>query len=208
MPKSWPLPRKERKFIIKGSGPHSLKSSIPSLIVLRDILKVVKTKKEAKKVLNENLVLVDNHIIKDEKFGVGFLDRIYIKKLEKAFTVSFTKKGKLQIQEIDKEKANKKPCKIIGKTILKYNKIQVNLYDGKNFIITQKNINVGDSALLDLKTSKIIGYLKLQKGAHVVIIGGKHLGSIGEISEINDKIFIISEGKTLDIQKENVFVIE
>lgn len=209
MPRSWPLPRKEKKFIIRNRGPHPQKLSIPLLVVLRRMLSITHTRKETKKILQEGLVLIDNRPIKDEKFGVGLFDRIYIKKLEKTFMVSLTKKGKLEIQEINKDKSNKKYCKIIGKKILKKNKLQINLYDGKNFIVAEKDkdIKVGDSAVVDLKTNKITGYLKLDKGAHAFIIGGKHMGREGRIIEVDDKISITINGKTFKISKENVFVI-
>jgi len=178
------------------------------LIVIRDVLGEVRTRKEAKKVLQEGLILVDNKIIKDEKFNVGLFSRIYIKKLEKTFTLYLTKKGKLNVREIDKERASKKYCKIIGKKILKGFKTQINLYDGKNLIVDKKDVKVGDSAVLDLNKNKIIDYLKLDKGAFVFIIGGKHIGSIGKISEVDEKISVMIDNKNFKISKENVFVIQ
>ncbi len=208
MPKSWSLPRKGKRFIIRGKGPYTSKISFPLLVILRDLLKEVKTRKEAKKVLQEGLVFINNRIVKDEKFNVGLFDRIYIKKLEKTFSLYLTKKGKLIIQEINKERALKKPCKVIGKKNIKGNKIQINLYDGKNLITDKKDFKVGDTLILDLKKNNIIDCLKLAKGAFVFIIGGKHIGNIGKISEIDNKISVVIEDKTFKISKENIFVIE
>ena len=208
IPKSWPLPRKGQTFIVKSRGPYPKKLSLPLLVILRNILGEVKTRKEARKVLQQGLVLVDNKIIKDDKFGVGLFSRIYIKKLEKAYTIYLTKKGKLKVQEINKEKASKKYCKIIGKKILKGNKTQLNLYDGKNFIINKKDIKVGDSVIIDLEKNNIIDYLKLNKGSFVYITGGKHIGNSGIISEIDDKISVMIANKIFKISKKNVFVIE
>ncbi|UZE93641.1 MAG: KOW motif-containing protein [Candidatus Pacearchaeota archaeon] len=208
MPRSWPLPKKERTFIVKGRGPHPSKMSLPLLVVLRDIIKEAKTRKEVKKILSEGLVLIDNRVIKDEKFNVGLFDRIYIKKLEKAFTVHLTKKGKLKIQEISKEKVHKKPCKVAGKKILKKNKVQINLHDGRNLIIKEKDIRVGGSIILDLKTNKATDYLKLDKGSLVLVIGGKHTGDNGKISDIDDKVSVVIGEKIFKISKENVFVID
>lgn len=208
MPKSWPFPKKEKKFIVRGRGPHSPKTSIPLMLVLRDLMKQVRTRKETKKILQEGIVLIDNRIIKDEKFSVGIFDRIYIKKLEKFFTLLLTKKGKLKIQEISKEKATKKPCKVIGKKILKKNRIQINLHDGKNFIISKKDVKVGDSVVLDLETNKIIDHLKLDRGTYALVIAGKHVGVSGKISEIDDKVSIAIKDKTFKIKKENIFIVE
>lgn len=214
MPRSWPLPKKEKVFITSGKGSHKNKLSIPIVIILRDILNFAKTKNEIKKILQQGLVSIDNYIIKDEKFKVGIFDRIYIKKIDKAFTIILTKKGKLKIIEINKDDANKKYCKVIGKKILKGNKTQINLYDGKNFITEKKDIKVGDSIILDLKTKKIIGHLKLENGAFVFIIGGKHIGNYGKIAETNDKLSKTAKIVTVNINKKesnakrkNIFVI-
>lgn len=209
MKKSWPLSRKGKKrFIIRCRGPHQLKTSLPLLVVIRDLLEMAKTKNEVKKILKEGNILVDNKTVKDEKFGIGLFDRVYFKKIEKVYTLKLTKKGSLEIKELKTEIANKKSCKIIGKKTLKGNKIQINLYDGKNFIITKKDVKIGDSAIVDLKTKKIIDYLKLDQGSHVLIIGGKHIGSSGKISKVEDKVSVVIKDKTFKIQKQNIFVVE
>jgi len=42
-PKSWPIKRKGIKWITRPkSGPHNLKSSLPLIVVLRDMLKLTK----------------------------------------------------------------------------------------------------------------------------------------------------------------------
>lgn len=207
MPKSWPIAKKRKKFIVKSRGPYASAVSFPLAVLLRDILKVVRTRNEAKKVLQGGNVLVDNRTIKDEKFTVGLFDRIYIKKLEKAFTLALTKKGKLEVHAISPKEAYKKTCKVIGKKILKGNKVQINLYDGKNFIATEK-VNRNDSVIVDLKTNKITGSLKLVKNAHVLVIAGRHKGESGKVSEVNDYAIINTKDKTFKIPKENVFVIE
>jgi len=74
--------------------------------------------------------------------------------------------------------------------------------------VDKKDVKVGDSAVLDLNKNKIIDYLKLDKGAFVFIIGGKHIGSIGKISEVDEKISVMIDNKNFKISKENVFVIQ
>jgi len=43
MPKTWPLPRKEKTFVSPGTGPISRELSLPLLGVLRDLLAVAHT---------------------------------------------------------------------------------------------------------------------------------------------------------------------
>ena len=209
IPKTWKLRKKEKKFIIVSRGPHPRKLSLPLLVILRDILKLAHTKKEINKILSQENVHVDNRIVKDPKFSVGLFDRIYIKKLENAFTV-YLKPNGLEVKPINKENLDKKPCRIIGKTVVNKAKIQLNLHDGKN-IITSKEFKVGDSVLLNIKENiyKIIEHLKLEKGSTVLVIKGRYSGHLAKISKLNSKavISILTSKENHEVPKENVFVV-
>jgi len=55
-PKRYPILRKIAHYLIKvNPGPHSKKDSVPLLIALRDILKIVQTSREAKKGKKKNI---------------------------------------------------------------------------------------------------------------------------------------------------------
>lgn len=209
MPKTWPLPRKGKKrFVSKGRGSLPLELSLPLTVFLRDILKAVETGKEAKKVVKEGNIIVDGRTVKDEKYRVGLFDRIYIKKMDKAFTITIEKK-KLKAVEIGKESLKEKEVKVIGKKTVKGGKIQINLYDGKNLLMEEKeakNIKVHDSLLLDLEKNKVVKHLKLEKNAKVFVIKGKHLGEKARVKEVNKDV-VLTNGKEFKVPKENVFVI-
>lgn len=206
IPKSWPLAKKEKKYAIKGVGAAQSKLSVPLLILLRDILKEVNTANEAKKILNEGLVNVNGNEIKDKKFNIGLFDRIYIKKLDKAYTLNLTKNG-ISAKEISKDRISTKPCKIIGKKILKENKLQLNLYGGFN-IITDKKINTNDTVIIDLKNKKIVDYIKLAKGNYAFVTGGNNIGEYGRIENVDKFITLNIKNKKTNVDKKNVFVIE
>lgn len=211
MPKTWPLKRKENKFVIKGEGPHKLELSLPLLVILRDLLKVLTTKTEAKKILKENNAIVNNKVIKNIKFRVGLFDRIYFKKLEKYYSLYLNEKGKLEVQEITREKSEFKPCKIIGKKILKGKRTQLNCSDGRNFIISDDKFKVGDSIIIDLKNNKIIKHLKMEKGNFALIIEGKNRGACGKIESINNTnntVIIALKDKKISVPRKNIFVLE
>lgn len=212
IPKNWPIPRKGKKrFVTAGKGPLPEKFSVPLLILLRNLLGVVSTKTEAKKILQEGGIVVDGRIIKDEKFRVGLFDRIYIKKLDKVFTLEMQRKT-LKVSELSKKEMDKKPAKVIGKHSLKKGRTQINLYDGKNLIVNDKDaksIAVDDSVVIDLKENKLGKCLKFEKGAMAMIIGGKHQGGKGKINAIDSLISIKDEtGKEFRVAKQNVFIIE
>ncbi|MCS7134639.1 MAG: 30S ribosomal protein S4e, partial [Candidatus Pacearchaeota archaeon] len=52
IPKTWPLPKKVRKFVVVPKG-KKLEYSIALAVILRDFLKQVTTRREAKKVIRE-----------------------------------------------------------------------------------------------------------------------------------------------------------
>ena len=59
-PKHWPIDPKEDKWTVKPSaGPHAIESSLPLLIVIRDILGLADNSREAKRIINNGEILVD-----------------------------------------------------------------------------------------------------------------------------------------------------
>ena len=137
MPKTWPLQRKDKKFITRGRGAQKQELSLPLVVALRDVLKIAQAASEVKTLLKEGNVLVNGKVVKDVKFNVGIFDRIYVKKIDKHFTVHFTEKGKLNVIEISKDKSAMKPCKIIGKRIVNKGQLQLNCNDGRNFLLAK-----------------------------------------------------------------------
>ncbi len=182
-PKSWPIERKTNKFITKPSpGPHKLEESMPLGVILREILKIGNKKRDIKHILNNKNILIDNKVRKEFDFAVGILDSLSIPELNKYYRIMYNNKGKLNLMEINKEETDNKTCKIIGKTILKKGKVQLNLYDGRNLIVDKDSYKVRDSLIL--KDKKIIKHLKFGKDSLVYLTGGKHIGNKGKIIEI------------------------
>ena len=71
MPKTWNIQRKTRKWAVKASpGPHSGLKSIPLLLVLRDVMKLANSSREAKKILHDGNILVDLCFEEDSKAQV------------------------------------------------------------------------------------------------------------------------------------------
>ena len=182
-PKSWPVERKVNKFITKPSpGTHKLEDSMPLGVILREILKIGKKKRDIKLILNNKNVLVDNKVRKVFDFAVGIFDSLSIPELHKHYRILYNKKGKLDLVETTKEDTEHKTCKVIGKTIMKKGKIQLNLSDSQNLIIEKNNYKVRDSVVI--KDNKIIKHLKFEKDSLVYLTGGKHIGNKGKVVEI------------------------
>lgn len=211
MPKTWPLQRKDKKYITVGKGTQKLELSVPLLVALRDMLKVLSSKNEAKKLLKEGDIIVNGRVVKDIKTSIGLFDRLHIKKLERYYSVYLTEKGKLSITEINEKKNERKPCKIIGKKILPKKKLQINCNDGRNFMLehAKSNFRVGDSLIVELKTNKIAEHLSLAKGAFVMITAGRNSGKHGKIEAIDGNMAIVHTKHTkISVPKWNLFVLE
>ena len=212
-PKSWPIKRKNLKYIAKPSpGPHKLENCITLNLILKDLLKYAETEREVKKILNSGKVLVNKLIRKDHRFPVGIIDTIEIPSLNEYYRLLFNKKGKFILKKILKEDAELKLSKIIGKTMIKNKKIQINLYDGGNIIVGKDEYKLGDTILTS--NNEIKKHLKLEKGALIYLIGGKHVGSVGKIQDFHkvsrsqDKIIFKIGNELHETSKEYAFVID
>lgn len=183
-PKNWPIHPKENTWTVKpNAGPHAIEKSLSLLIVIRDILKLADNAREAKRIINTGKVLVDGRPRKDYKYPVGFMDVIEVPLTEEVYRMLPDLKGRLTLHPISKENNSFKLCKITEKTIIKDNKTQLNLHDGRNMII-EDSFSVGDVVSLNIPDQEITNHFKFEEGAMVLITGGKHTGEIGKIIEI------------------------
>lgn len=203
-PKWWPIERKTHKFVTVPRGSHPKLQSIPLLIVVRDVLKLADNAREAKRIIKSREVLVDGKP-RDVDYGIGFLDSISIPKMKKAWRV-IPEKG-FKLIEIDDPQL--KICKIRDIKILKGGKTQLNLGDGKN-IITDKKFSTRDSLLVQLPEQKILKELKLERGALVLVSGGKSAGLISEVKDIDEKnrrAWLSKEEQSIEVPLNYIIVV-
>lgn len=209
-PKSWQLKRKQKKFTTRpmptGQG---LKFSISARTILRDLLGYASTAKQAKKIIINNPVLIDGKRIKDDKRAAGLMDIISIPKLNENFKVMINTKGKLVLKKISEEEAREKTCKITGKRTAKGNKMQLTLHDGRTVITDRKEYNIRDSLEITIPEQKIIKHLKLEKGASVYLLGGKHSGLTGTVEKMeHGRMLVKFENGVSEVKKDFAFVIK
>ena len=214
MPTSWKVPKKTNKWITATCpGPHTKESSISLVVVLRDMLKVVANAKEAKRILQENRVLVDGVARKELKFPVGLFDVVSIPINNQYYRMLQDSKGRLFLNEIEEERAQWKICRINGKTTVAGGKVQLNLHDGSN-IIASNDYKRKDTVKISLPDKKILQKLEYKIGNTVFITGGSHNGTIGQIKEIevirsskNNVVIISNNGIDTETIENYVFVI-
>lgn len=198
--KSWPIPRKGTKYVVRAS--HNKKEGIPVLIILRDILKVAKNRKEAKKILQSKEVFVNGKPVKKEELAVLPFDIIKIG--NKNYELSFSDKGKFILKEIEKKE---RILKVVDKKILKNKKMQVNLIFGKNIIYDGKGkLKSGDSVVIE--KNKIVKIMPVENKRVAIIFSGKYRGREGEIEKIEGKIATLAfKNEKINVPIKNILVI-
>lgn len=211
VPKTWPIKRKETKFITRPyPGGQSLARGLSLNTLFKDLLKLTKTTRETKQILKDGKILINKKPRRDYKFYVGLFDVVELP-TQKYFRLLFNKKGKFILHPTKKEE----PIiyKIINKTLLKNKKIQLNLHNGKNIIVEKDDYKVGDTLTLDEKNN-IKQHLKFEKSALIYLVGGKHISETATLQGIHkaqgsqpDKIELKSEKTIFNTLKEYSFVI-
>jgi small subunit ribosomal protein S4e len=204
-PRFWPIHRKEFTWVVRPSpGPHSLQNCLPLAVVLRDILGLAQTRKEAKTIVSQGKVLVDRKVRKKDNFPVGLMDIVSMPDADKNFRIVPSKKG-LILQPISKEEAVFKLCRIEDRTVIKNGHVQLNLHDGSNLLVkaadaeNQKEdvYKTLDTIKLSLPEKQILESIKTKEKGFAIITGGKNIGRYGKIVEIEK-----AEGK----KSRNAFV--
>ncbi len=212
VPVSWPIARKTHAWVAKTSpGPHSSADSMPLVMVLRDMLKLVDNAREAKRSLYEGKILVDGRAQKDYKLPVGIFDVISIPELNQQYRMLKDEKGMFYLSFLEPGTV-RKLARIENKTFLKGKKQQLNLSDGSNKL-AEGDFKVGDSLVLSLPDKNIEEKIGFEVGNLAMVVGGKHSGQTGKIKEIitvkssQPNRVIISGDEEFETIKDYVYMI-
>ena len=183
-PRSWPIKKKAHVFIAKQSpGAHAIESSMPAVVVIRDLLKICDTAREAKRIIGQRDVLVDGKAIKDPKTPIGLMDVVSVPALNANYRMLLTSKGKLTLVAIDDAEKDWKLCRIEDKTLVKDGKFQLNLHDGRNIILDKNEYKTGDVLKVAFDGQKILECFPMEAGATVLVSEGNHAGNVETITE-------------------------
>ena len=197
--KLWKIPKKGTKYLIVPS--HNKNEGLPLLMILRDILKIAKNRKEARSILLQGLVSVNRKVRKRENFSVLPFEIISIN--GKNYEVIFSDKGKLEVQET---KRDEMPLKVIDKKMLKHKKIQLNLIYGKT-ILSNEKVKTGDSVVI--KENKIVKVIPMEEGKEIIIFSGKYKGISGKLEKLEGEIAKINAGKEkINVPIKNIMVVK
>ncbi len=212
-PKTWPVQRRQSKWIVHSRSSHKLVSSLPMSFILK-YLGVAKTAIEAKKVILEGKVFIDGKPVKKYVAGAGLFDVVLIKGLENAYRVVFNNRSILSLIPISKEESNKKLVRVKGKRVLGKNIFQLNLHDGRSISYNKSDITIGDSLLISLPDQKILTHIKIKKGSIVFVTGGSHKGEVCKLVDFRafegseeDRIVLQLGKETFETLESYCFVI-
>ncbi len=204
VPAFWQISRKQKRFALATSpGAHAIAKAYPLGIVLRDVLKVVNTFREAKHVVTSGDIRVDGVIRRNINFPVGLMDVIEISPLDKTYRM--VPKDGLIVKpiEISKEERSLKLCKVTRKLTTKNKKLQYGFHDGRT-LIDERKMNVHDTCLITVPEQKVTKTVKIDKDTMVLVTSGDNAGTIGKIDEIREGTFILPKRVLVILQDRKV----
>jgi small subunit ribosomal protein S4e len=212
VPKVWSIPKKTHIWAVKQSpGPHPIESSIPLLIMIRDMLKYCDSAREGRQLIGERNVLIDGRIVTNYKMPVGFMDVLSLPKSKENFRALMDSKGKIRPIRISKDRADWKLVRIRNITTIKGGKTQINFHDGRNIMMDKGKYKTGDVLKIEIPSQKILDFYPLEKGNVAMIIGGKHSGQIGTIESYmvvrGPKPNLVEFSEGFSTIKDHVFVV-
>ncbi len=186
VPNSWPVERKTNVFTVKASGgPHG-DDGVPLIILLRDVLGYVDSKKEARFALSEDAILVNGEPINDESRPIGMFDIVGFPGREEYYRVFPDEGGRLTLTAIDADAAESRLGKIVGKQQVPGGITQLTLHDGTNVPVDSEGTYSGnDSIVIDNESKEIVAHFPYEEGELVTAIAGNHAGKIGTIELID-----------------------
>ena len=203
-PTFWGINRKEKRFVITvRPGSHSKNNSIPTAVLLRDTLKKVKTLREAKSSIYGGKVKVDGITQKSLHHSIGLMDVIELEGVTDVYRLVPKDGQTLMPIIIDAAEKSKKLVKVKSKTTNKGGKTQFGFHDGRT-IITDMNINVGDTCLIQTPKQKILDVIKFEKNSQVIVTKGINAGRIGLASEIKEGTFTLPKRINLTVDNKTI----
>jgi len=203
-PMFWGIKRKEKRFVITVKpGSHPKYTSIPTAVLLRDVLKKVKTLREAKSSIYGCMAKVVGVTQKSLHHSIGLMDTIELEGPTDMYRL-VPKDGRILVPiKIKATEKSKKLDKVISKTSIKGRKTQIGFHDGRT-MITDTDVNVDDTCLLQIPEQKILETIKFEKNSQVIITNGTNAGHIGPINEIKQGTFTLPKRVSLLIDDKAI----
>ncbi|MBI2005857.1 MAG: 30S ribosomal protein S4e [Nitrosopumilales archaeon] len=203
-PTFWGITRKDKRFVVTvRPGPHSKHSSIPSAVMVRDTLKLTKSLRESKSAIYGGKVTIDGVKRKSLHHGIGLMDVIELSGVSDIYRLVPHGGHVLKPLKISNTEKSKKLVKLTSKTTIKNKKTQLGFHDGRS-MISDTDVNVGDSCLIQVPEQKILEVIKLEKGAQVIVTRGINAGQVGAVAEIRAGTYILPKRALISLGERKI----
>tara|TARA_Y100000739_G_scaffold148224_1_gene127696 strand:+ start:1752 stop:2336 length:585 start_codon:yes stop_codon:yes gene_type:complete len=193
---------------------------MPLGVILRDVLGLAHSRREAKRMVATRKVLVDGRIETDSGRGVGLMDVLTVG--EDHYRCVLDENGKLRYRSIPTKNSSSKLCRVMGKTTIRGGKTQVHLHDGRNITVDDaKKYNSGDTLVISLPDQEVSGHHAFSEGVLAYLTGGSHIGCTAKVvskdvkrsskanevqfedfGTVADYVFVIGSKKDLPLEVE------
>ncbi len=180
--KRLPLPRKGTKYVAFAMRSNSKAVSV--VVALRDMLKIASTSKEAKYMVHNKMIRINNKIVTDINEPINLFAILHA---DKNYKLGILETGKFFFEETTDSSRH---LKIMGKKLVSGGKIQYNLHDGSN-LISKEKMDVADSIIVDSE-NKIKKHISFEKGKNAIVVSGSNVGKTGKINSISGSNVSIS----------------
>lgn len=203
-PLFWNISRKNKRFVITvRPGSHPKNYSIPTAVLLRDVLKIVKTLREAKSAIYAGKVLVDGIKRKSLHHSIGLMDVVELEGVSDIYRLVPQKGHILKPIKINKSEKTKKISKVSSKTSIKNAKTQIGFHDGRT-VISDIDVKVGDSCLIEIPKQKILEVIKLEQGCQVIVIKGVNAGQVGTVEKTEQGTYSLPKRVLLSLGERKI----
>jgi len=216
-PPFWKIPRKRFRFVYRvRPGPHPKDQAYPLAVLVRDVLRLVETAREAEAVIKEGRIKVDGVVRREPGFPVGLMDTISIEATGSHFRLLAGAQGGLRAVPIPAGEALLKPLAVKRKTTVKGGLVQLGFHDGRTMILRQGlgDVRVGDTVLVNLATGEAEKVLPLKRGSLALLTRGAYGGSLARIASITPgsistpaMVEVELDSRRVTVPKDSVFVI-
>ena len=202
-PQFWGITRKDKRFVITvRPGPHKKHYSVPTAVFLRDTLKIVASLREAKTAIYSGKVKIDGVVRKSLHHAIGLMDVIELENVSDVYRLVPTE-GILQPIKINESEKAKKLVRVVSKTTIKNGKMQIGFHDGRS-TITDTDVSVGDTCIMQIPDQKILEVIKLEAGCQGLVTRGINSGQIGKIKTVEKGTFIIPKRVVLTLGEREI----
>ena len=190
-PQFWGITRKDKRFVITTRpGAHKKHYSVPSAVFLRDMLKIVTSLREAKTSIYSGKVKIDGVVRKSLHHAIGLMDVVELENVSDIYRLVPTEGKLLKPIKINESEKSKKLVIVTKKTTINKGKMQIGFHDGRS-TISDTQVSVGDTCLIEIPSQKIIEVIKLEAGCQGLVTRGINAGQIGKIESVEEGTFIL-----------------